>query len=55
MNVSHISKKEIPKGEDVKGQDVREGVFNLIQSSFPEFSKDSYISLTELNQYRRSI
>ena len=53
MNISHITKKEISKGEDVKGQDIREGVFNLIQSDFSDFNKDSYISLAELNQYRR--
>lgn len=53
MNISHISKREIPKGEDVKGQDIREGVFNLIKTDFPEFAKDNYISLAELNQYRR--
>ena len=53
MNISHISKREIPKGEDVKGQDIREGVFNLIKNDYPEFAKDNYISLAELNQYRR--
>lgn len=53
MNISHISKREIPKGEAVNGQDVREGIFNLIKMDFPDFTKDSYISLTELNQYRR--
>lgn len=53
MNISHISKREIPKGEDIKGQDIREGVFNLIKLKYPDFTKVSYISLAELNQYRR--
>ncbi len=53
MKKSHISKIEIRKGEEVKGQDIREGIFNLIQSYFPDFDKDDYISNTELNQYRR--
>ncbi len=53
MNISHLNNKEIPTGEDVKGQDIREGVFTLIKSDFPDFGKDSYISLSELNQYRR--
>jgi len=53
MNISHISKNEIPKGEDIKGQDIREGVFNLIKKDFPDFAKDSFISLSELNRYRR--
>lgn len=53
MKKSHISKIEISKGEEVKGHDIREGIFILIQSYFPDFDKDDYISNTELNQYRR--
>lgn len=53
MKKSHISKIEIRKGEEVKGLDIREGIFNLIQSFFLDFGKDDYISNTELNQYRR--
>ena len=53
MKISHITKKEIPNGEEIKGQEIREGIFNLIQSNIPNFNKDSYISLVELNQYRR--
>lgn len=51
--ISHINKKEIPKGEEVKGIDIREGVFNFIKSQYPDFDFDYYISLTELNQLRR--
>ena len=53
MKISHISKQEIQKGEDVKGQDIREGIFNLIKSEFPDFDKDDFITIDELNQYRR--
>ncbi len=53
MKVSPISKQEIPRGEEIKGQDLREGIFNLIQSQFPAFTKDDYISNNELNLYRR--
>lgn len=53
MKTSHISKQEIQKGEDIKGQDIREGIFNLIKSDFPDFDKDHFITITELNQYRR--
>lgn len=53
MNISHLNKKEIPKGEDVKGEEIREGVFNLIKADFPDFTQDSLISLSELNHYRR--
>lgn len=53
MKISHISKKEIPKGEEIKGHDIREGIFNLIKSDFPGFEKGDFISLVELNIYRR--
>jgi len=53
MKTSHISKQEIQKGEDVKGQDIRGGIFNLIKSNFPDFEQDSFITIGELNQYRR--
>lgn len=53
MKKSHISKQEIQQGEDVKGQDIREGIFNLIKSDFPDFDKDDFISIAELNKYRR--
>ncbi len=53
MKVSHLSKREIRHGEAVKGADIREGIFNLIVSYFPTFTKDNFISLDELNKYRR--
>jgi len=53
MKTSHISKLNIQKGEDVKAQDIREGIFNLIKSEFPDFSPDDFITIDELNQYRR--
>lgn len=53
MKTSHISNKEIPKGEEIKGNDIREGVFHLIGSEFPNFCKDDFITIDELNQFRR--
>lgn len=53
MKTSIISNKRIPKGEEIKGGDIREGIFNLIKSEYPIFEKESYISLTELNKFRR--
>ena len=53
MQTSYISNKKICKGEEIKGQDIRTGVFNLIQKDFPNFSKEDLISLSELNRYRR--
>jgi uncharacterized membrane protein len=53
MKISHISKKKIPKGEVIKGKDIREGIFNLIKTDFPDFVKEDMIALPELNKYRR--
>jgi uncharacterized membrane protein len=53
MKISHISKIVIQQGEEVKGIDIREGIFNLIKSKFPDFSLDDFISIVELNQFRR--
>ena len=53
MKISQISNQEILKGEEVKGIDIREGIFILIKSIFPDFDKESYIKIDELNHYRR--
>jgi len=53
MKISHITKREIPKGEDVKVQDIREGIYKLIQSEFPDLDQEGYISITELYYYSR--
>lgn len=53
MQVSHISKKEIPHGEEVRGKDIREGIVELITSKFPDFNLESFISNDELNTFRR--
>lgn len=53
MNISYISHKEIPRGEDVKAKNLRKGIYNLIKAKFPNFNKAHYISIEELNKYRR--
>lgn len=53
IKTSFISKKEIPHGEEVSFQDIREGVLNLIVEENQGFSTNDFISITELNQYRR--
>ncbi|MGL4908480.1 MAG: DUF1003 domain-containing protein [Bacteroidales bacterium] len=53
MKVSHISKKKIQKGAEVQGKDIREGIFNLLKNDFPDFDKENFISIAELNKYRR--
>lgn len=53
MAKSYISKQELRKGASIKGVDIRDGIFKLIQADFPDFSADSDISVDELNKYRR--
>lgn len=53
MKISHISKTKIRNGEAVKGQELREGIFDLIKSEHADFDKECYISIDELNKYRR--
>ncbi|TAH42824.1 MAG: DUF1003 domain-containing protein [Bacteroidetes bacterium] len=53
MLTSHVSKTRISPGESVKGTELREGIFNLIQLEYPDFTKECLISIDELNHYRR--
>lgn len=53
MANSFISNQLIPSGEEVNGNDIREGIFNLIKKDHPNFNYDGQISLAELNMYRR--
>lgn len=53
MKISYISKSQIQRGEEIKGIEIREGIFLLIKTDYPNFTKEDYISLSELNKYRR--
>ena len=53
MEISGISGKEIIKNEEIRAQDIREGIYLLIQSEVPNFNRACYISIDELNVYRR--
>jgi uncharacterized membrane protein len=51
--LSCITKKEIKKGEAVSAHEIRESIYNLIKSDYPDFDQDCTITLDELNHYRR--
>lgn len=53
MEISHISATTINQGEAIKGEEIREGIFQLILSQYPNFDKEKYISIEELNKFRR--
>ena len=50
---STISNTEFPKSEMILGKTIRPSIFNLIKSEHHKFSKNSSISISELNQYRQ--
>lgn len=53
MPNSHISKTPIASGEEVSAKDIRAGIVQLINNEHPGFDDEQYISLSELNLYRR--
>ncbi|MDA3613611.1 DUF1003 domain-containing protein [Polluticaenibacter yanchengensis] len=50
---SYISKKEILSGEAIQGFEIRAGIYDLLKNDFPGFEREDFISIDELNQYRR--
>lgn len=53
MNKSYLSNADLEPGHAVRGSDIRDQIFDLIRSEFPGFEKEDYISLSDLNKYRR--
>ncbi len=51
MFIIDISKKEFPIKDKVSGKAVRNPIFTLIQNYYPDFDKDKFISVNELNLY----
>ncbi len=49
---SDISNKEFPISEKVSAKTIRHSILDLIQKDNPQFSHESYLSLSELNYYR---
>lgn len=54
MIQSYISKADIDILETVQGKNIRHGIFEMIQSMHPGFTDESYISIEELNSFRRN-
>jgi uncharacterized membrane protein len=50
---SSISGNEIKTGEEVPAHYLRENILALIISEHPDFNRESFLSLDELNHYRR--
>ncbi len=51
--ISQISKKTIPKGNEISVKKIRAGIILLIKEVYPDFIQKGYISVDELNYFRR--
>lgn len=51
--LSDLTGIPLAPGEAVRGRDIREGVFRLIQEEHPAFGEDGVLGIDELNRYRR--
>ena len=49
----HISKRVYPLSQLHRGSELRKGMFELVQKDYPDFTEESYISIDQLNEYRR--
>jgi len=49
---SDVSNQEFPVSEKVSAKTIRHSILDLIQKEHPQFTHESFISLTELNNYR---
>ncbi len=50
--ISDISHKEFPHSERVSAKAVRHSILNLIQKDHPQFTHESYLSRSEMNEYK---
>lgn len=50
--ISDISQKEFPESEIVQAKIIRKSIFDIIQKDHKDFSRNSLLSISELNKYR---
>lgn len=50
--LSDISQKEFPSSEKVSGKMVRQSILDMIQKENPEFSREKFLSVSELDRFR---
>lgn len=49
---SDLSNKEFPLTDKISGKIIRNPIIALMQNDFPNFTKEQFLSVTELNLYR---
>lgn len=50
--ISGLSKKEFPLTEKISGEMVRGPILSLMKEDFPDFNREQFLSIKELNLYR---
>ncbi|MCB0462736.1 MAG: DUF1003 domain-containing protein [Flavobacteriaceae bacterium] len=50
---SSISKVEFPISELIQGKSIRQTIFEFIKNEYPDFNKNSKISISEVNRFRQ--
>ncbi len=50
---SYISKQKIDAADAYRGEMLRDSIFQLIRNDHPGFTRNDYISIPELNKYRK--
>lgn len=48
-----VTQKPIHRYEAVKGKEIQQEIFKLIQQDYPAISEEDYVSIKVLNKYRR--
>ncbi|MFV0210024.1 hypothetical protein OBK13_12570 [Empedobacter falsenii] len=48
-----VTQKSIHRYEAVKGKEIQQEIFKLIQQDYPAISEEDYVSIKVLNKYRR--
>lgn len=50
---SDLSNKEFPISDKILGKSVNQSILSLVKKDHPQFTRDKYLSLSELNDYRK--
>lgn len=50
--ISDLSNKEFPIAEKVSAKTIRHSILDSIQKDYPQFSHESFLSISEMNSYR---
>jgi uncharacterized membrane protein len=50
---SDLSNKDFPISDKILGRSVNQSILSLVKKDHPQFTRDKYLSLSELNDYRK--